>query len=263
MPRYRLIVAYEGTDFHGWQKQEPAGESPLRTVQGVLEETVRNVMREPIILNGASRTDAGVHARGQVAAFTSDKEIDPERIARAITARLPDDVQVQHAEFVSEDFDPISQARSKCYSFDYAHGRPPACWPPLFDRRTTYRIHHDLDPTLMNEAASYLVGEHDFQAFAQKQHGRDNTIRTIFNCQVFKTGPHRIRLEVTGSGFLYNIVRIIAGTLREAGRGHFSPEQVSEALRTGNRRLAGPTLPPEGLCLQWIHYGPGELPDGD
>ena len=96
-----------------------------------------------------------------------------------------------------------------------------------------------------------------------QQHLGENTVRTIFKCRVWETAPHRIRLEVTGSGFLYNMVRIIAGTLREAGRGHFSPEQVSEALRTGNRRLAGPTLPPEGLCLQWIHYGPGKLPDGD
>ena len=260
MPRYRLLVCYEGTDFHGWQKQAPPGFEPLRTVQGVLEQTVRTVVREEIVLTGASRTDAGVHAIGQVAAFTSEAEMAPERLARAITARLPDDCQVQHAEIVPDDFDPIADARSKSYRFTFAHGKPPDSWPPLFDRRTTYRIHHDLDPERMQAAAELLVGEHDFEAFTQKQHGRDTTTRTIYTCGVQATAPHRLELDVAGNGFLYNMVRIIAGTLMEVGRGYIPPEQVGEALRTGERRKAGPTLPPEGLCLRWIHYGPGDMP---
>ena len=260
MPRYRLLVTYEGTDFHGWQKQEPPEEKPLHTVQGVLEEVVRSVVREPIILTGASRTDAGVHAKGQVAAFSATKELPPERLAQAITARLPEDVQVRHAEITRDGFQPISEARSKCYRFTYAHGKPPQSWPPLFDRRTTYRIHHDLDPVLMQAGADHLVGEHDFAAFTQKQHGRDTTIRRIHACSVQTISSNRVELEVTGNGFLYNMVRIIAGTLMEVGRGHIAPDQVREAVQTGERRLAGPTLPPEGLCLEWIHYGPGELP---
>ena len=263
MPRYRLLVAYEGTEFHGWQKQYTAAGDSLRTVQGVLEETTRHVMREPIILTGASRTDAGVHAIGQTAAFTSTNEIAPERLAQALTSNLPADVQVHAAEIVSEDFDPISDARSKCYAFDYVFGKPPRSWPPLFDRRTTFWIHHNLDLKRMNDAARHLVGEHDFRAFAQKNHGRDNTTRTIFRCQVHGVDEHRIRLEVVGSGFLYNMVRIIAGTLSDVGRGHIEPEQVACALESGERRLAGPTLPPYGLCLRWIHYGPDELPSGD
>ena len=263
MPRYRLLVAYEGTEFHGWQKQYTADGDSLRTVQGVLEETTCRVMREPIVLTGASRTDAGVHAIGQTAAFTSKASIAPERLAQALTSNLPEDVQVHAAEIVPDDFDPITDARSKCYAFDYVYGKPPQSWPPLFDRRTTYWIHHDLEVVRMNEAAAHLVGEHDFRAFAQKNHGREHTIRTIYRCQVLDMGPNRLRLEVVGSGFLYNMVRIIAGTMAEVGRGHIEPEQVSNALQSGERRQAGPTLPPYGLCLRWIHYGPDELPPGD
>ena len=260
MPRYRLRVAYEGTDFHGWQKQHPAGEAPLRTAQGVLEQTVREVVREEVILNGASRTDAGVHALGQVAAFTAEMEIPPERLARALTSRLPEDIQVHEAQLAELSFDPIADARSKRYTYDFVYGKPPACWPPLFDRRTTYWIHHDLDLNRMNAATAHLVGEHDFAAFAQKSHGRETTIRTIYECSVQQISPHRIRLGVTGSGFLYNMVRIIAGSALEVGRSHCEPEQIHEAVRIGDRRLAGPTLPPHGLCLEWIHYGPTELP---
>lgn len=263
MPRYRLLVAYEGTDFHGWQKQQSAETGPLRTVQGVLEEAVRSVVREPIILNGASRTDAGVHAVGQVAAFSTEANFPTERLAQAITSRLPEDAQVHNAEIVPQDFDPIADARSKCYTFEYVYGKPPQSWPPLFDRRTAFWIHHDLNPVRMNEAAKHLIGEHDFRAFAQKNHGRENTIRTIFRCHVAESDVHRLRLEVVGNGFLYNMVRIIAGTLVEVGRGYIEPDQVLMALESGERRQAGPTLPPLGLCLRWIHYGPGELPPGE
>ena len=261
MPRYRLRVAYEGTDFHGWQKQNPAGKAPLRTAQGVLEQTVREVVREPVLVNGASRTDSGVHALGQVAAFTSAMDIPPDRLARALTSRLPADIQVHHAEYIEPSFDPISDARSKRYTYDFVFGKPPACWPPLFDRRTTFWIHHDLDLDRMSAAAAHLVGEHDFKAFAQKSHGRDSTVRTIFECSVAHTAPHRIRLGVTGSGFLYNMVRIIAGSVLDVGRAHREAEQIGEAVRSGDRRLAGPTLPPHGLCLEWIHYGPNDLPE--
>ena len=187
MPRYRLLVWYEGTEFHGWQKQAPPDSAPLRTVQGVLEQTVRSVVREEIILTGASRTDSGVHAVGQVAAFTSESEIPPERLARAVTDRLPEDCQVRHAEIVDDNFDPIADARSKSYRYTYAHGKPPEVWPPLFDRRTTCRI-HGLDPERMQAAANLLVGEHDFESFTQKQHGRESTIRTIYNCSVQAIG---------------------------------------------------------------------------
>lgn len=251
MPRYKLTVAYEGTDFHGWQKQEPKGKSPLRTVQGVLEDAVIRVVREPIVLTGASRTDSGVHAVGQVAAFTTTREIPTDHMPRAVTARCPDDLQVLEAEVVPDHFDPISHAIMKQYSYLIQHGPD---LPPLFDRRTVWRTHHRLDPVLMNNAAKQLVGRHDFVAFAQASHGRESTVRTILDCNVQVVAQNRLQIDVCGDGFLYNMVRIIAGTLHEIGRGAFPPNRIMEAIATGERRLSGPTLGPDGLCLRWIRH---------
>lgn len=258
MPRYKLTVAYDGTLFHGWQKQSPADGSapvePLRTVQGVLEEVVREVVREPVNLVGASRTDAGVHAVGQVAAFSSEQVIPVEKLPLAINSRLPDDVQVRRAEIVHDEFSPISDAVAKGYRFSIAHGGPAQTMPPLFDRFVLYYTYHALDPARMNEAAKHLIGEHDFASFAQINHGRESTIRTIFDCGVSATAPDRCHIDVSGSGFLYNMVRIIAGTLVEVGRGRMEPDQVRSILAAKDRRAAGPTLSPEGLCLMWVRY---------
>ncbi|MDG2022684.1 MAG: tRNA pseudouridine(38-40) synthase TruA [Phycisphaerales bacterium] len=260
MPRYRLQVAYDGTAFHGWQRQVRSDGTELRTVQSVLQNAILKAVRETSPVIGASRTDSGVHAIGQVAAFSSDREFPIENLARALTSRLPEDVQVTRAEIVEDDFDPIKTARSKCYRYDFACGRPPEVWPPLFDRHIVYRTAYDLDPEPMAAAGARLVGEHDFAGLAQKHHGRDNTIRSIYACTVSSPSPRRVRLEVVGSGFLYNMVRIIAGTLLEVGRGRFPVERIDEILSTRNRRLAGQTLPPQGLCLRWIHYGDETLP---
>ena len=251
MPRYKLTVAYEGTDFHGWQKQEPRDTAPLRTVQGVLERVVCEVVREPVVLTGASRTDSGVHAIGQVAAFTTTREIPTDRLPAAITARCPNDLQVLEAELVEESFDPISDAVRKQYAYTIQHGR---VTPPLFDRRTIWRTHHDLDPELMMAGARLLEGTHDFEAFANANHGRESTTRHIGSCRVIETEVNRVRIEVVGDGFLYNMVRIIAGSLLEIGRGARSPDTITEAIRNRNRALTGPTLGPEGLCLEWIEY---------
>ena len=251
MPRYKLTVAYEGTDFHGWQKQEPREQPPLRTAQGVLERIVSQVVREPIVLTGASRTDSGVHAIGQVAAFSTSREIPIERLPRAITARCPSDLQVLQAEVVDESFDPISDAVRKKYGYMIQHGR---VTPPLFDRRTIWRTHHDLDLDLMRRGASLLKGVHDFEAFANANHGRESTTREIEECEVIEISQNRLRIDVVGNGFLYNMVRILAGSLLEIGRGARAPESISEAIAHQDRTLTGPTLGPEGLRLDWIEY---------
>lgn len=307
MPRYKLTVAYEGTDFCGWQKQEPLapwaiahgagpegathaappgdtrevglgrkmieeladrpGRVALRTVQHVLERAVSNVVREPIELAGSSRTDSGVHARGQVAAFTchgdeDDIEHKPgtgwpvsrgvERLVIAINGRLPEDCLVTAAEVVPAEFNPIADTISKGYSYTFHSSKV----RPLFDRRRVHHMWESLDVAAMREAASRFVGEHDFAAFAAAGHGRVSTVRTIHACEISTPEPQRIRLDVSGSGFLWNMVRIIAGTLAEVGRGRMPPEAVSAALASGDRRSAGPTLPPTGLCLEWIKFGP-------
>ncbi|MCW5775227.1 MAG: tRNA pseudouridine synthase A [Phycisphaeraceae bacterium] len=313
MPRYRLTIAYEGTEFHGWQKQEPPdpaitpgaapvppgsatrdGRAVLRTVQEIVERAVREVVREPVYLVGASRTDAGVHARAQVAAFTCSGDAtttedagEPvptsssrarsgwpvsrglERLRLAINARLPEDALVTAIEPVPDSFDPISHAREKAYSYTIL------CSPhrPLWERRWVFHSWRSLDPELMHRAARHFVGEHDFAALAAAGHGRASTVRTIFDCRVTTLGrlqaalpslpdaaptdafpPTILRIDVSGNGFLYNMVRIIAGTLHEVGRRKLDPDAIPEILASCDRRRAGPTLPPEGLCLEWIRY---------
>lgn len=254
MPRYRLTVAYDGTDFCGWQRQCPPDGPELRTVQLAVMEAVQHVVREPVEVLGASRTDSGVHARGQVAAFTCEAERDPERMRRAIDSRLPDDVRVVSAELTRETFDPIADATSKGYSYTLAYATADGTPRPLFDRRYVARTAYRLDPAHMHHAAQALIGEHDFASFAALHHGRKSTVRTIFDCGVRPVGPHRLRIDVSGNGFLYNMVRIIAGTLIEVGRGKIAPADMPDILTAADRTSAGPTAPPEGLCLEWIDY---------
>lgn len=299
MPRYRLTIAYDGTEFHGWQKQEPPDpDAPapdplggevrrarieMRTVQGVVERAVREVVREPVILLGASRTDAGVHARGQVAAFTcSDLAEEPrpgaggesgepratrtgwpaergtEPLLRAINSRLPGDILVVAAAIAPRDFDPIGHAARKCYSYTFHVSRHRALW----DRSFVHHLWTPHDEGRMAEAAAHVVGTHDFAAFAASGHGRLTTVRTVFACRVarqddpnpMEPGAYRIRMEIEGSGFLYNMVRIIAGTLADVGRGRIEPAEIPGIIAGADRRRAGPTMPPEGLCLEWIRY---------
>lgn len=278
MPRYKITIAYDGTDFHGWQRQDvpiddapDAAESPgmavpglltrpLRTVQRVVEQAVREVVREPVVVLGASRTDAGVHARGQVAAFTTSREIPVIKLPRAITSRLPGDVQVTHAEIVPEEFDPIRNALAKAYRYRFVHGCA-AHRRPLFDRNFVTSTAYTLDPARMNEAARLLVGRHDFASFTRIAHDRESTVRTIFQCKVEVNVrlSRRCQLEVVGDGFLYNMVRIIAGTLLEVGRGAIEPQAMPAIIAAKDRRAAGPTLPPNGLCLMWVRYAAPQM----
>lgn len=254
MPRYRLTVAYDGTDFKGWQKQHPPGEEPLRTVQGVLEEAVRETVREPATIIGASRTDSGVHAIGQTAAFTSESSLEPDRMVRALNSRLPDDVVVRDARFVDERFSPISQAVEKQYRYAIAFGEKAGAPRPLFDRRAVTFAPEVLDVAAMAEAASHIEGTHDFKAFTKRHHGRESTVRTVTSCTARPIGEWRVRIDVRGDGFLWNMVRIIAGTLMDVGRGRIEPGAMPEVIASGERDRGGPTMPPEGLCLLWIRY---------
>jgi tRNA pseudouridine38-40 synthase len=288
LPRYKLTIAYDGTEFVGWQKQEPpATEHPglpvlehrsedgrervaLRSVQHIVEQVVRETVREPVDVVGASRTDSGVHARGQVAAFTSRP--DPERgvgwpaergtdtLVRALNSRLPRDVLVSKAEIVDDGFNPIGGAVEKEYTYTIVAGPD----RPLWDRSYVFHTWYELDGPRMKAAAAALVGEHDFAAFASVNHGRKSTVRTVFACHVSEQAgdtEKRFVIRVRGNGFLYNMVRIIAGTVMEAGRSsengvpRITPEQIATALANSDRTLAGPTLPPQGLRLEWVRYG--------
>ena len=253
MDRFALRLAYEGTDFHGWQRQEPPGLEPLRTVQGELDRALSEVLQQPVACQGASRTDAGVHAEAQVAAFTASCRVPIGRLPAALNARLPEDLRVMSAWPVPADFDPVSDALSKGYRYEIARMQPFQARLP-FDRRLVYPAMHDLDAGLMRAAAARLVGKHDFAAFAHAQHGRETTVRTIHACEVAALEGDRLAIDVSGNGFLYNMVRIVAGTLVEVGRGRIMPEAISDILGSRDRAQAGPTLPPNGLRLRWIHY---------
>jgi len=243
--RYKLTLAYDGSAFHGWQHQPG-----LRTVQETTRQVLQQVLAQPIMLQGASRTDAGVHAEGQVAHFDADCRIPLERMAMAFNARLPADIEVRHVEPVADDFDAVRGAVDKEYQYRIwnTHRRP------LGLRRMVYHYWVPLDADRMNDAAGRLVGEHDFAGFATAGHGRQSTLRTIHTCTAARAGDEVI-ITVSGNGFLYNMVRIIVGTLIEVGRGKWEPGRVDEILQTADRRLAGPTVPPGGLRLQWIRYG--------
>ncbi len=253
--RFKFIVAYEGTHFHGWQRQEPPDQEPLRTVQGVLEQAIFDVTRQRVQSLGSSRTDSGVHARGLVVAFNCETELDPKRLAAAIGGRLPEDVQIRRACVVDDEFNPIGDATSKGYRYRIAFGGKSGVLRPLFDRRLVYWTRDDVNVERMNEAAQHLIGTHDFTSFTRKHHARESTVRTIFDCTVKPTREHRCQIEVVGDGFLHNMVRIIAGTLLDVGRERLTPEDVPRILQALDRDAAGPTLPPEGLCLMWVKYG--------
>ncbi|MBX3373924.1 MAG: tRNA pseudouridine(38-40) synthase TruA [Phycisphaeraceae bacterium] len=257
MPHYRLTIAYDGTDFHGWQRQEPPGAEPLRTVQGVAEHVIRTVVREPILLVGASRTDSGVHAEGQVAAFGTALDIPPDRMRMAINSRLPADVLVRSVDPCDPGFNPIADAREKCYVYRLAHGMARGRPRPLFDRHIVAAFPYILDAEAMQRAAPAFLGVHDFASFTRLHHGRESTVRTVLACDVRVIREDRMEIEVRGPGFLHNMIRIMVGTLIEIGRGARDPEAVPAMLAACDRRAAGPTAPPEGLCLQWIRY------DGD
>lgn len=272
MPRFRLLVAYDGTDFHGWQRQEPPNLPALRTAQGVLTDAVSNLMRERVTVDGASRTDSGVHARGQVAAFSiADPRIPVDRMVMALNTRLPQDLEVRGAWDAEDSFDPIRNCRSKGYSYRLRHGcegRPSGLEGRAdpFERRTTAQCRHPLDIARMRTAAELMIGTHDFRSFAHCPEQRESTVRTVHTCSVIEPSPGVVRVDVAGGGFLYHMVRIMVGTLVEIGRGRFEPESVTEILEARNRARAGPTMSPSGLCLEWVHYGitdsSGELDSG-
>lgn len=253
MPRFALRVAYDGTAFHGWQRQEPPLGEPLRTVQGCLDKALSDMVQARVTCQGASRTDAGVHAEAQVAAFSAACRVPVGRIAAALNARLDEDVRVMSAWKVPEDFDPVGDALAKGYRYEIATARPFSARLP-FDRSMVFRTLHELRLEPMRAAAAALVGTHDFSAFARAQHGRESPVRTVFACEVGTAAGDRVTIDVSGNGFLYNMVRIIAGTLVEVGRGRVEPGAVHAMLASKDRSRAGPTLPAQGLRLRWIHY---------
>ncbi len=244
--RIRLYVAYDGTDYCGWQIQ-PNG----ITIEEVLNRRLKKLTGEDIHVIGASRTDSGVHALGNVAVFDTESPIPPERMAYALNQKLPPDIVIVRSEEVGQDWHPRYQQKvTKTYEYHIFNAKVPN---PLKRRYSTF-VSFPLDVEKMRKGASWLVGEHDFVSFCNVRTNVEDTVRRIDEIQIRETGPD-ITIQVTGNGFLYNMVRIIAGTLIRVGRGFYTPEKVKEILEAKERTQAGVTAPPQGLVLVGIEYG--------
>lgn len=245
MRRIRLVVAYDGTNYCGWQIQ-PNG----ITVEEVLNRTLCKMTGEAITVIGASRTDSGVHAMGNVAVFDTESTIPPERFSYALNQRLPDDIVIVSSDEVPADWHPRYRNCEKTYEYHVLNTRTPV---PT-KRLTNYFVSFPLDEKKMQQAAEYLKGEHDFVSFCNVLTDVEDTVRTITALDILRDGEE-ITIRITGNGFLYNMVRIIVGTLIRVGRGFYEPEQVREILEAKNRKAAGVTAPPQGLMLMQIDYG--------
>ena len=244
MRRIKLIVAYDGTDYCGWQIQ-PNG----ITVEEVLNRALSRLTGEEIRVIGASRTDAGVHARGNIAVLDTASTIPAERFAYAVNPLLPEDIVVVKSEEVPQDWHPRYQNSVKTYEYRILNREMP---DPL-KRKYTWHVSFPLDIDKMREAAEHLKGQHDFRSFCSVHTAVKTTVRTIYTLDIVKSGDEII-IRISGNGFLYNMVRIIAGTLAEVGRGFRTPEDVRDLLTAKEREQAGATAPPQGLTLIRIEY---------
>jgi tRNA pseudouridine38-40 synthase len=244
----KLTLTYDGTDYVGWQHQANG-----LSVQEVLERAWRQITSEEIRITAASRTDAGVHALGQVASLATESKLSPEVLRRALNAMLPDDVVVLDVTEAIEGFNAITHSLGKRYRYVMQDG-------PLLDpivRRYAWFIPHRLDDAAMREAMTCLVGTHDFASFQSTGSERVSTIRTMFDVQLERgrgATQETLVFEIAGNGFLYNMVRAIVGTLVRIGRGAYPPNWLRDVLEARDRRRAGPTAPPHGLFLVKVDY---------
>lgn len=248
MPTYKLTLAYDGTEFSGWQAQPER-----RTVQGVLQSAWATITGEQPRMTATSRTDAGVHAEGQVVGISTESELPTERLLGGINAKLPDDVILRAVEFVNDSFHATHDAIGKRYRYRLHNSR----LRPLFDRHLVWHMPQPLDVNAMREAGQLLVGKHDFASFQSTGSPRDCTVRTITAVDIGQGGADEVEqiwIDVSGDGFLYNMVRNIVGTLVDVGTGRRKPEWISEVIAACDRRAAGQTAPPQGLMLMEVHF---------
>jgi tRNA pseudouridine38-40 synthase len=242
--KIKLTIQYDGSRYSGWQIQPGK-----RTIQGELVEALSNLVGIRTYVHGASRTDAGVSALGQVGLFEIDSPIPTENFADAINDRLPPEIVVTSAEEVPPEFDLFGGVKSKLYSYTIYTGR----YRPVLRLNQCWHIPKKLDAGAMNQAAQLLVGTKDFKSFASAADRRESSIRTIFRCDVTAEDKW-IYVSVEGDGFLYNMVRNIVGTLVDVGLGRWKPEKITEILEAKDRTAAGRLAPAQGLCLIWIKY---------
>lgn len=245
MKRIKLTVAYDGTNYHGWQVQPNAV-----TIEGKLNEAISELTKETIQVIGASRTDAGVHALGNVAVFDTESRIPGGKFSYALNQRLPDDIVIQQSQEVDKDFHPRYCTCEKTYEYVILNRKFPL---PEY-RNTAFFYYGDLDIKAMQEATKAFLGEHDFASFCSAGAQVKTTVRTIYELTVEKKDNDMICIRVRGNGFLYNMVRIIAGTLLEVGKGNIEAKSLENRIAAADRSQAGPTAPARGLKLIRIQY---------
>jgi tRNA pseudouridine38-40 synthase len=244
----RLTLAYDGTDFHGWQRQRSE-----RTVQAVVEDALARMLGEPVRLHGAGRTDSGVHALGQVANFTTDVDSIPaDRWVAAINSYLPRDVQVVSGGIAPADFDSRRSAIARGYHYNLLAGSVP--YPHL--RRYSYAVRRRLDLVRLNRAAASLLGEHDFAVFAAAGHSSESTVRRVIAASFFPHPPYVV-FRIVATSFLWRMVRSIVGTLLQIAENEAPPADIADLITSRQRDLAGQTAPARGLFLERVWYPPG------
>ncbi|MCD8337605.1 MAG: tRNA pseudouridine(38-40) synthase TruA [Lachnospiraceae bacterium] len=251
MKRVKLTVAYDGTNYCGWQVQ-PNGVS----IAGTLNQHLSELLNEEIYVLGASRTDAGVHALGNVAVFNTEARMPAERISYALNTRLPEDIRIQDSREVAPDFHPRFARTRKTYEYKIWNWR----FSEPCSRLYSLFYHWSLDVERMRRAAAYLVGTHDFTSFCTNKPEVTNRVRTIYSLEIYAQGEAMeygigmITVRICGNGFLYNMVRIIVGTLLKVGGGMMEPEEVQTILEARDRSLAGDTAQAHGLTLVGVDY---------
>ncbi len=245
MRNIKVLVEYDGTNYHGFQRQI----DDLPTIQKSLEEALGQLVKHPVTVTGSGRTDAGVHARGQVFNFFTDCRIPAERLPLAMNSLLPGDIAAKEAQEVSPSFHAQFSARSKVYRYHIYNSRTPSA----FERLYSYHVPQGLDIEKIRAAAGHLVGEHDFTAFRAAGSCARTSVRHVYRLDIEYMPPH-LYITIEANGFLYNMVRIITGTLLYVGKGKLTPDEVGEFVNSGRREEAGPTAPPQGLCLMEVKY---------
>jgi tRNA pseudouridine38-40 synthase len=243
MRNIKITIQYNGKNYCGWQKQN---NSP--GIQGTIEKAIFDITREEVKITGSGRTDAGVHALGQVANFKTNSQIPVDRIPNALNAKLPKDISIVKAEEVDEDFHSRYSAKKKTYRYQIYNSLYRS---PIY-ADISYPVKYDLDIDKMKKEAKSLIGTYDFKGFMSSGSSVTDTVRTIYNIEVSKS-EDLIIIEIEGNGFLYNMVRIIAGTLVDIGRGRIT-ENMSTIIKSKSRSMAGHTAPAHGLFLKKVDY---------
>lgn len=244
MPQYRLLLEYDGTDYHGWQLQPEA-----RSLQGVLESALETALRHPVRIAAAGRTDAGVHAMGQVATFRSDVVFVPRELRASLNALTPRDIVVHDVVLVADDFDPRRHAKARVY--EYRIWNQP--WPSAFWHRYTWHVPRALDARAMRNAAAVFAGTHDFSAFQAADCEAVNPVRRVFHSGL-TDGENVLVYRIEATAFLKHMVRAIVGTLTRVGSGDLTADQVAAILASRDRTRAAATAPPQGLVLMAVRY---------